>query len=124
MLSIQAVRGLPRLRAPGTVPCIISFSRQLTCFLVVYYWNMLNVFAAVYSSKFETNHTAEQGNGASQPSLPAALNDKLVWSRRPPSSTTRRNQYDAAGALARARRRGDVTRYNSIGIVCKYDVIT
>ena len=29
MLSIQAVRGLPRLRAPGIVPCIISFSRQL-----------------------------------------------------------------------------------------------
>ena len=29
MLSIQAVRGLPRLRAPGVVPCIISFSRQL-----------------------------------------------------------------------------------------------
>ena len=29
MLSIQAVRGLPRLRAPGTVPCII-------CFLVVW----------------------------------------------------------------------------------------
>ena len=27
MLSIQAVRGLPRLRAPGIVPCIISFSR-------------------------------------------------------------------------------------------------
>jgi len=26
MLSIQAVRGLPRLRAPGSVPCIISFS--------------------------------------------------------------------------------------------------
>jgi len=26
MLSIQAVRGLPRLRAPGIVPCIISFS--------------------------------------------------------------------------------------------------
>ena len=26
MLSIQAVRGLPRLRAPGNVPCIISFS--------------------------------------------------------------------------------------------------
>jgi len=24
MLSIQAVRGLPRLRAPGIVPCIIS----------------------------------------------------------------------------------------------------
>jgi len=29
MLSIQAVRGLPRLRVPGIVPCIISFSRQL-----------------------------------------------------------------------------------------------
>jgi len=28
MLSIQAVRGLPRLRAPDTVPCVISFSRQ------------------------------------------------------------------------------------------------
>ena len=25
-LSIQAVRGLPRLCAPGVVPCIISFS--------------------------------------------------------------------------------------------------
>jgi len=29
MLSIQAVRGLPRLRAPGIVPCIVSFSRRL-----------------------------------------------------------------------------------------------
>jgi len=28
MLSIQAVRGLPRLRAPGIVPRIISFSMQ------------------------------------------------------------------------------------------------
>jgi len=36
MLSIQAVRGLPRLRAPGIVPCIISFSRQLSCFLMVW----------------------------------------------------------------------------------------
>ena len=35
MLSTQAVRGLPRLRAPGIVPCIIYFSRQLRCFLVV-----------------------------------------------------------------------------------------
>ena len=36
MLSIQAVRGLPRLRALGIVPCIIiSFSRQLPCFLMV-----------------------------------------------------------------------------------------
>ena len=28
MFSIQAVRGLTRLRAPGMVPCIISFSRH------------------------------------------------------------------------------------------------
>jgi len=35
MLSIHAVCGLPRLRAPGIVPCIITFSRQLPCFLVV-----------------------------------------------------------------------------------------
>ena len=35
MLSIHAVRGLPRLRAPGIVPCIISFSRQLPCFLMM-----------------------------------------------------------------------------------------
>jgi len=36
MLSIQAVRSLPRLRAlHGIVPCIISFSRQLPCFLMV-----------------------------------------------------------------------------------------
>ena len=35
MLSIQAVRGLPRLRAPGIVPSIISFSRQLPRFLMV-----------------------------------------------------------------------------------------
>ena len=35
MLSIQAVRGLPRLRASGIVPCIISFSRQLPGFLMV-----------------------------------------------------------------------------------------
>jgi len=34
MLSIQAVRGLPRLHAPGIVPGIISFSRQLSCFLM------------------------------------------------------------------------------------------
>ena len=36
MLSIQAVCGLPRLREPGIVPCIISFSRQLLCFLMVW----------------------------------------------------------------------------------------
>jgi len=38
MLSIQAVRGLPRLRAPGIVPCIISFSLFLfiSAFVFVY----------------------------------------------------------------------------------------
>jgi len=36
MLFIQAVRGLPCLRAPGIVPCIIFFSRQLPCFLKVW----------------------------------------------------------------------------------------
>ena len=36
MLSIQAMHGLPRLRTPGIVPCIISFSRQLPCFLMVW----------------------------------------------------------------------------------------
>jgi len=35
MLSIQAVRGLPRQRAPGIVPCIISFFSQLPLFLMV-----------------------------------------------------------------------------------------
>jgi len=35
MLSVHAVCGLPRLRAPGIVPYIISFSRQLPCFLMV-----------------------------------------------------------------------------------------
>ena len=36
MLSIQAVRGLSCLRAPGIVSSIISFSRQLPCFLMVW----------------------------------------------------------------------------------------
>ena len=35
MLSIQVVRGLSRLCAPGIVPCIISFSKQLPRFLMV-----------------------------------------------------------------------------------------
>ena len=35
MLSIQAVCGLSRLHAPGIVPCIIFFSSQLPCFLMV-----------------------------------------------------------------------------------------
>jgi len=44
MLSIQAVRGLPRLRAPGIVPCTISFSRQLPCFLMVWRLRSFNSF--------------------------------------------------------------------------------
>ena len=32
MLSIQAVRGLPRLRAPGAVPCIIFFLQATPLF--------------------------------------------------------------------------------------------
>jgi len=44
MLSIQAVRGLPRLRAPGIVPCVISFSRQqLRCFFVVWMCSAINI---------------------------------------------------------------------------------
>jgi len=35
MLSIQAVRGLPRLRTPGIIPCIIFFSMQFPYFLMV-----------------------------------------------------------------------------------------
>jgi len=34
MLSIQAVLGLPRLPAPGIVPCITFFSRQRPCFVI------------------------------------------------------------------------------------------
>ena len=32
MLSNQAVCGLPRLRAPGVVPCIISFLQAIPLF--------------------------------------------------------------------------------------------
>ena len=42
MLFIQAARGLPRLRAPGIVPCIISFFTQLHCFP----WDLTNRFTA------------------------------------------------------------------------------
>ena len=35
MLSIQAVRGFPRLHAPDIVPCIISFFQATPCFLTV-----------------------------------------------------------------------------------------
>jgi len=36
MLSIQALHGIPCLCTPGIVPCIISFSRQLCYFLMVW----------------------------------------------------------------------------------------
>jgi len=36
MLSIQAMRGLHGLRVTGIVPCLISFSKQLPCFLMVW----------------------------------------------------------------------------------------
>ena len=36
MLSTQAVHGLPRLRVHGIVASIISFSRQLPCFIIVW----------------------------------------------------------------------------------------
>src|SRR3984885_2895126 len=34
MLSIHFFLGLPLVLVPGTVPCIISFSRQSPCFLI------------------------------------------------------------------------------------------
>jgi len=54
----------------------------------------------------------DQGNGALQAS-------PLPWSAsvarwRPPSSRTRRSQYDAAWAFACARRRNDVTRCSGV----------
>jgi len=36
MLSIQAVRGLSRLLAPGIVPHIMPLSRQFFCFPIVW----------------------------------------------------------------------------------------
>ena len=40
-VAIQAVHGLPPLCVPGIVLCIISFSRQLPCFLIVWLYSML-----------------------------------------------------------------------------------
>ena len=56
----------------------------------------------------------EQCNGELQAPPRHPFHDGLVQSRRPPSSRTRRNQYDAVGALACVRRRSDVTRRNGI----------
>ena len=35
LLSFHAVLGLPLVREPGVVPCIISFSRLSPCFLII-----------------------------------------------------------------------------------------
>jgi len=43
MTSIQAVRGLSRLRASGIVPCIICFCRQLPCFLMFTVWRDIQI---------------------------------------------------------------------------------
>ena len=44
LVSLQAICGLPCMCAPGIVPCIITFSRQLPCFLVV--WPDLSMLAS------------------------------------------------------------------------------
>ena len=51
---LDVVHGLPRLCAPGIVPCIISLSGQLPCFLMV--WPQYASFFAltVFSSAFLT----------------------------------------------------------------------
>ena len=48
MLSIQAVRGLPRLRAPGIVPCFISSTGNSNCFLMV--WPYASFLAVTVSN--------------------------------------------------------------------------
>jgi len=53
--------------------------------------------------------TADSAPGSRHP-----LHDGLVQCWHLPSSRTRHNQYDAAGALASARRRNGVTRCNGI----------
>jgi len=45
------------------------------------------------------------------PDTPCTMDSSDLGARR---RRTRRNQYDVAGALARARRRNDVTRCNDI----------
>jgi len=54
MLSTQAVRGLPRLREPGIVPCIISFSRQLPRFLMVDHSTLERLALTVLNSSLFT----------------------------------------------------------------------
>ena len=54
MLSTQAVRGLPRLRAPGIVRCIISFSRQLPCFLINVHSHLMQLLLGPRESTRQT----------------------------------------------------------------------
>jgi len=56
----------------------------------------------------------QHGDDALQAPPRHPFHDELVKSRRSPSSRTRRNQYHAAGALACARRRNNVTRCNGV----------
>jgi len=62
MLSIQAVRGLPRLRVPGIVPCIISFSRQLSCFLMGFTYIKENKLVGTWESWSEQLTFRKQGS--------------------------------------------------------------
>ena len=48
MLFIQAVRGLPRLRVPGIVPCIISFSRHLVKVMGSYVFAGVGRYIGIY----------------------------------------------------------------------------
>src|ERR1700733_10734376 len=48
MLSIHFFLGLPLVRVAGTVPCIISFSRQSPCFLITF--PMYEIFLLFISS--------------------------------------------------------------------------
>ena len=55
MLFIQAVRGLPRLRAPGIVSCVISFSRQLSYFLMV--WPLMVSNSSLFTPALLRTHS-------------------------------------------------------------------
>jgi len=54
MLSIQAVHGLPRLRTPGIVPCIISLSLILMNSLTIC-WKMQQLSKITYACIFFWN---------------------------------------------------------------------
>jgi len=71
MLSIQALCGLPRLHAPGIVPCIISFSSQLPCFLTV--WPQYASFKCQFIIIFINQSTADLLSGLSRFTPPDLL---------------------------------------------------